>query len=450
MGVELKGKTLGIIGLGKVGLNVARSAIGLGMHVEAVDPYASPAIAQAAGVEMVSSLGELLQISDFLTIHTPLIASTKGMISASELQSMKKGARILNVARGGMIDELALLEALESGHIAGCGIDVFTSEPPKPDSPAAKLIAHPRAVCTPHLGASTVEAQENVSIDVCEQVVAILGGDLPRSAVNAPLILPEEYKTLQPFVRLVEKMGALYSQHHSSHGRTAPPRTSFDLVYSGKLADLSNTKPLFAALIKGLVGHVLDEQVNIVNAELVARSRGLAVSEQRSRAHEPATPYASLVTLRAQPSARASSRQRAAVEPPAQPPPRETEEHVICGYVSGSQLRISRLDQFAASFEPEGHLLIMRNYDSPGKIGVVGGLLGKHGVNINFMNVAPMSRPEDEEAEEGLEAGAMEVDRPKEGSEALMILGVDREVGKEVVQEMEAAEGILGVSALKL
>ena len=455
VGVEVKNRTLGIIGLGKVGLNVARSGAGLGMQVEALDPYASPAVAEAAGVSMVSSLGDLLRISDFLTIHTPLIASTKGMIGTAELQSMKKGARILNVARGGMIDEAALLAALESGHLAGCGIDVFTQEPPAPDSAAAKLIAHPRAVVTPHLGASTVEAQENVSIDVCEQVVAILGGDLPRSAVNAPLILPEEFKTLQPFVRLVEKIGALYTQHHGGGrgpGRVAgPARTRFDLVYAGKVAELSSTRPLFAALVKGLVGEVVDAQVNLVNAELVARDRGLAISEQRARVTEPTTPYASLVTLRAHPTARSSSRSRtrAALDTSSQQPPKDdTEEHIICGYVSGTQLRISRLDRFAASFVPEGYLLVMRNFDSPGKIGAVGGLLGKHGININFMSVAPMSKDEaDTEAADVSATGRADA---KEGSEALMILGVDREVNKEVVQELEAAEGILDVSAIKL
>lgn len=180
-------------------------ARGLGMNVVAADPYASAAVATAANVTLVDSLAALLPQVDFLTIHTPMLASTRGMLSSSELDTMKRGARILNVARGGIVDEVALLAALESGQIAGAAIDVFTTEPPAPDSVAGKLIAHPRCIATPHLGASTVEAQENVSIDVCEQVLQILAGDLPRSAVNAPIILPAEYKTLQPFVKLVEK-----------------------------------------------------------------------------------------------------------------------------------------------------------------------------------------------------------------------------------------------------
>ncbi|MCJ1387622.1 hypothetical protein MMC18_000465 [Xylographa bjoerkii] len=453
VGVEVKGKTLGIIGLGKVGITVARFANGLGMTVEALDPYCSPAIAQSANVNLVSSLPELLSISDFLTIHTPLIASTKGMIGKNELLAMKKGARILNVARGGMIDEEALVEALNNGHIAGAGMDVFTSEPPQTKSSAANLIAHPKVVATPHLGASTVEAQENVSIDVCEQVLSILHGDLPRSAVNAPLILPEEYKTLQPFVRLVEKMGSLYTQHystpHSSHTTPASPsdtRTTFDLIYEGSLATLTNTKPLFAALIKGLTTPISsDMNVNIVNAELIAKDRGLVINEQHSRSPSDHT-YSSLVTLRARPSApsRASSSRR--LPPPStghdakaarDPPPKE---QAISGYVSASQIFISRLDRFATSFVPEGNLLICHNYDSPGKIGAVGGILGKEGVNINYMSVAPVSQADDGGEEDG-KAGS---------NEALMILGVDREVGKEVVGKLVAEEGILEVSVLAL
>jgi D-3-phosphoglycerate dehydrogenase len=412
-------------------------AIGLGMHVKALDPYAAPAIAQAANVELVSSLPDLLSVSDFLTIHTPLIASTKGMIGAKELASMKKGSRILNVARGGMIDEEALLEALTSGHIAGAGMDVFTSEPPKPGSSAANLIAHPKCVATPHLGASTVEAQENVSIDVCEQVLSILHGDLPRSAVNAPIILPEEYKTLQPFVRLVEKMGSLFTQHYATPNQARPSdaRTTFDLIYEGSLATLTNTKPLFAALIKGLTTPISSMNVNIVNAEIIAKERGIIINEQRSRS-PPEHTYSALVTLRARPSAssRASSHLRDAVPNPTAPTP---EEQLICGYVSAGQIFISRLDRFATSFIPEGNLLICHNFDSPGKIGVVGGILGKEGVNINFMSVAPVTHGRVEGEGEG-------------GKEALMILGVDREVSKEVVGALVAAEGITKVSALAL
>lgn len=378
------------------------------------------------------------------------------MISAKELSAMKKGARILNVARGGMIDETALVEALNDGHIAGAGIDVFTTEPPQVGSSAMELIAHPKVVVTPHLGASTVEAQENVSIDVCEQVLAILRGELPRSAVNAPLILPEEYKTLHPFVRLIEKMGSLYTQHYSTPRRSSSStsgrpnnRTTFNLIYEGSLATLTNTKPLFAALIKGLTTPISggDTNVNIVNAEIVAKDRGIIINEQRSRS-PPDHTYSSLVTLRARPatSSRSSSRRPAGLDSSAtDATPKEqssAEEQVICGYVSASQIFISRLGRFTTSFVPEGNLLICHNYDSPGKIGVVGGVLGKEGVNINFMSVAPLSQLED--------AGGLSKGKEQRSNEALMILGVDREVSQEVECRMAKEEGILDVSVIAL
>ncbi|KAF2998606.1 hypothetical protein E8E13_006861 [Curvularia kusanoi] len=460
-GVEAKGKTLAIVGLGKVGLTVARIANGLGMRLIAYDPYANPNLAAAASVTLRSSLAELLREADFLTLHTPLIASTKGMIGKAELATMKPTARILNVARGGMIDEDALVEALDNGIIAGAGIDVFTSEPPQPDSSATCLIAHPKVVATPHLGASTREAQENVSIDVCEQVVLILSGELPRSAVNAPLILPDEYRTLQPFVSLVEKMGSLYTQHYSSTNIKSF-RTTFDLIYEGKLASLNTTKPLFAALVKGLLTPITSSDglnINIVNAELLAKERGILINEQRSRENVEDKPYSSFITLRARASrstsaARSGSR---ATSPAAsrslhlsrvdthqgtsqQPPPEQ--DQVIQGFVSGNKPFISRLDRFKGEFVPKGTLLICRNFDSCGKIGFVGNLLGKAGVNINFMNVAPLDDEFEEESNGEAEA--------KKGNEALMILGVDRPVGEEVAEALIGPEGVLEASVVTL
>ncbi len=185
VGIEVGRKVLGVIGLGKVGFKVARMAIGLGMTVKALDPYASPDLAKQADVELVDKLEDLLPIVDFLTIHTPLLASTLNLLGEAEFQTMKKTARVLNVARGGVYNEDALLKALDEGWIAGAGLDVFTSEPPKPDTAASRLSLHPKVVATPHLGASTVEAQENVSLDVCAQVLEILAGGLPTAAVNA-------------------------------------------------------------------------------------------------------------------------------------------------------------------------------------------------------------------------------------------------------------------------
>ncbi|KAJ5646624.1 hypothetical protein N7490_002996 [Penicillium lividum] len=448
VGVEVKGKTLGIIGLGKVGLTVARIAKGLGMTVHALDPYAPPAAAAAASAILISSLPELLASADFLTIHTPLIASTRGMISDAELAQMKPGAHILNVARGGTIDEAALLRALDSGHLAGAAIDVFTSEPPDSKSTAAKLIAHPRAIVTPHLGASTVEAQENVSVDVCEQVLDILKGSLPRSAVNAPLILPEEYQKLQPFVHLVEKMGSLYTQHYASMPGGSMARNTFDLIYRGEVASMNNTKPLFAALIKGLLQPITGAEgfnVNIVNAELVARERGIFVSEQIARDPEDNSSYSSLVTLVARPPSRTSSRAPGTTDSSAEAP--QSHQRIISGTCSGGQPLITRLGRFEASFEAKGILLICENYDSPGKIGVVGSILGREGVNINSMTVSSVSSK--------LTGTGSNVELPAKDTsaankEALMILGIDRVVQSHVTADLIKESGVLSACAVTL
>ncbi|KAK1824294.1 hypothetical protein LTR12_001360 [Friedmanniomyces endolithicus] len=460
VGIEVKGKTLGILGLGKVGLTVARAAGGLGMRLSAFDPYANPALAASANVEILPTMDELFEQADFLTIHTPMIASTKGLIGSAELSKMKPTARVLNVARGGIVDESALLEALEAGTIAGAGIDVFTSEPPKPGDTASKLIQHPQVVATPHLGASTMEAQENVSIDVCEQVLSILSGQLPRSAVNAPIILPEEYRTLRPFVTLLEKMGSLYTQHFSPSNTVQQLRTTFDLTYEGSLASANTTKPLFAAFVKGLLSPISSPDslnINIVNAELVAKERGLLVNESRSRDQVEQEGYSASVTLRARldPRSSSASRTRRAEtsttnSASAGERRKKIEEQVITGFVSHNTPYISRLGRFTTSFVPEGTMLICRNFDEPGKIGVVGAKLGKAGVNIRSMTVAP------------IETGAEEVGLVGDGSvgeggaegetqrEALMILGLDRAVDDVVRKSLIGEEGMLEVSVVVL
>ena len=424
---------------------MARIANGLGMRLIAYDPYANPNLAAAASVTLRTNLAEILKEADFLTLHTPLIASTKGMISTAELATMKPTARILNVARGGMIDEDALVEALDSGTIAGAGIDVFTSEPPQPDSSASRLIAHPKVVATPHLGASTQEAQENVSIDVCEQVVSILSGELPRSAVNAPIVLPDEYRTLQPYISLVEKMGSLYTQHYSSV-KIDSFRTTFDITYEGKLATINTTKPLFAALVKGLLTPITSSDglnINIVNAEILAKERGILINEQRSRENVDDKPYSSFITLRAR-ATRSTSQARSATSRTNSPSAarnqtsQEYDDQIIQGFVSGNKPFISRLDKFKGEFVPRGTLLICRNFDACGKIGFVGNLLGRAGVNIKFMNVAPLDE-EVEERQNGDERGS---------NEALMILGVDKPVGEDVQKALIGPEGVLEASVI--
>lgn len=443
------------------------------MKVIAFDPYANPDLVRQTGVErLVPRLVDMLPEVDFLTIHTPLLASTLDLIGAAEFSLMKPTARVLNVARGGVYNEAALLDALNNGVIAGAGLDVFTKEPPDQNTPAWELIRHEKVVATPHLGASTVEAQENVAVDVCTQVAAVLRGELPTSAVNAPLILPEEYRALKPYTKLIERMGGLYTQHFASAGIGS---RHFELVYHGDLAGVSSSRPLLAALVRGLVSSVSDtggRHVNIVNATAVAREKGIVIRE--THAHSGIASgnevYASSVTLRALavPEGAAEDQQQG----------RENKDggdagsQVIEGYVSGNTAYISRLDRFKASFSPEGTLLILHNHDEPGKIGGVGSVLGRHGINIRFMQVASLDpkRPKGGQDEaKTLEAGhpgapssgakddAQPTQAPssggkgkKNGDEALMILGIGGDVTKEVIDDLWTAEGILNVSLVRL
>ncbi|XP_044716243.1 d-isomer specific 2-hydroxyacid dehydrogenase, NAD binding domain-containing protein [Hirsutella rhossiliensis] len=402
VGVEVGRKTLGIVGLGKV---------------KAVDPYANADMAQQAGVELVPELRDLLVDVDFLTIHTPLMATTMDLIGESELRTMKKTARVLNVARGGVYNEAALLKALDEGWIAGAGLDVFTSEPPTADSATERLARHLRVVSTPHLGASTVEAQENVSMDVCTQVLEILRGGPPTSAVNAPIILPEEYRKLQPSVQLVEKMGRLYTQHFVKSKRGTVGGRRFELIYHGDLSCMPNTKPLYAALVKGLVASISDSNINIVNAALIAREKGIVINETYARQAHDST-YSNRVTLRSVAEGDESSG-----------------EQLIEGYTSDKHFYISRLDRFNAAFIPQGTLIILHNYDEPGKIGGVGMALGSHGINIRFMQVASLG---------------VESTKPQMENEALMILGVDGEVDDDLLDELRKADGVLNVSLVRL
>ena len=426
VGIEVGRKTLGIIGLGKVGMKVARMAKGLGMAVIAVDPYASADMAHQAGVELKPSLKDILPLVDFMTIHTPLLATTMDLIGEEELKQMKNTARVLNVARGGVYNEAALLKALEEGWIGGAGLDVYTSEPPTADSAAAQLTKHPKVVATPHLGASTVEAQENVSMDVCTQVLEILRGGLPTSAVNAPIILPEEYRKLQPSVQLVEKMGKLYTQHFVGRKGGMVGGRKFELVYHGDFAGMTNTKPLYAALVKGLVASFSDSHVNMVNATLIAKEKGLVINETHARESKDLR-YANLVSLRCHTNGSVGE--------------------VIEGYASDKRVFISKLDRFNTTFSPEGTLIILHNYDEPGKIGAVGMVLGTHGININFMQVASLD-PSSRQAKD--QEGDEVVVPEGPDTEALMILGVNGTVGAEVMEGLRGSEGVLDVSLVNL
>ncbi len=415
VGAEVRGKTLGIIGLGKVGSEVARRAgeSGLGMRLIAHDPYANPDNARKLNAELVR-LDELLAQSDFVTVHTVLNAGTRGLISVDELARMKPTARIINCARGGVVDEGALLDALKHGRLAGAALDVFTREPPFTDATLAELIARADVVVTPHLGASTEEAQVSVAVDVAEQMRDVFRGGAPHAAVNAPLILPETLRQLEPWMALVEKLGRLYTQLHPG----ALKRVEFGVA--GEIAQF-DTRPLTTALIKGLLEPVSEAYVNLVNAQVVAREWGLEVTESRSTTHEQ---YANLVTVRVSPDGADDA---------------STEDNILAGTFAWGEERVVRVDRYLTDIAPRGYILLARNLDRPGMVGKIGVILGDAGVNIAHMDVGPVA------------VGTSTGGRTRQpGGEALMALSLDDAVPEAVLEKIRHTDGIMEVRSVEL
>ena len=419
VGIEVRNKVLGVIGLGKIGMAVARRAQGLEMRVIASDPFVSPEQARKADVTMMS-MEEVLQQADFVTLHTSLTSGpqgTKGLIGARELQLMKPGARLINCARGKLIDEEALLNALNENHLAGAALDVFSQEPIRDNAILNKLVAHENVITTPHLGASTEEAQVGVATDVAEQIVTVLRGGLPRAAVNAPLILPETLKILQPYMALVEKLGRLYTQLQPG------PLSKIELSYSGEIASY-DLRPLQAALIKGLLESVSEAHVNLINAQLLAKERGLEIVEQKSTT--PAE-FANQVTLRVM-----------SQNAPASSLTSNEQIDVLSGTVMHGEPRIVRVGPYWTEFVPEGYILFCRNIDQPGMIGHVGTILGKADVNIRHMDVGPSVRK------------ARTYDPKRTTEPALMIISVDNSIPDWALQEIRRAGDIFGIKVVNL
>ncbi|RKY02512.1 phosphoglycerate dehydrogenase [Candidatus Poribacteria bacterium] len=394
MGVEVFRKTLGIIGLGRIGAEVAKRARGLGMRVIAYDPYLSREGAEKVGVQLVS-LEQLLGESDYISIHTPLTPETRGMIGRKQFEMMKDGVRIINCARGGIVDEEALYEALVSGKVAGAALDVFEKEPPDPDNPLLKL---DNVLATPHLGAATREAQVNVAVEVCSQVLRALRGEMVVTAVNLPSIDPHLLKLLGPYINLAEKIGLL-------HGQLLEGRVSeVTINYAGELFK-ENTAPLTVAVEKGLLTPALQEMVNFVNAPLLARERGIRVTEMRSGEHED---YVNLISV----TVKTDSKTR-----------------TIAGTVYGKRdPRIVLIDRFHVNAVPSGHILIVQNDDRPGAIGTIGTILGRNGINIADMSVG----------------------RFKPGGKAVMVINLDSEAPEEVLREISSVPGIDYVKQVRL
>jgi len=351
-GMELSNRTLGVIGLGNIGRVVAQIAQGIGMRVIAYDPHLPEEIASKLDIELLP-LDELFARADALTVHVPKTKETIGLLGAAAFAKCKKGVLVVNAARGGIVDEKALLAALESGQVGGAALDVFVSEPPAAGDP---LVSHPKVICTPHLGASTEQAQLNVAIQVAEQVRDYLVSGEIRNGVNVPSVSPEILSQIRPYLTLGEKLGRF-------QGQLCPGKIDeIEIEYAGDVADL-RVAPITIAVLKGLLESVTD-RVNMVNAPVIAREHGIKVIESKS---SRSTDYASTVTTRV----------------------RGCVDRLIAGAIfHGVQPRIVRLDDFILEAIPEGFALLLHNHDRPGVVGAVGMILGEERVNISRMQLA--------------------------------------------------------------
>ena len=393
VGTELRGKTLGIIGLGRVGSEVARRAKAFEMRLIADDPFVSTEHARHLGVEMVP-LDDLLQRADFITVHVPLTGGTERLIGRQELAKVKPTVRIINAARGGIIEEQALYEAVESGRVAGAAIDVFSVEP----AGDSVLLKSDRIIVTPHLGASTAEAQTNVAIEVVEQIVEVLEGRPARHAVNAPMVLPEALAVLTPFVAVGHLAGKVAIQ--LAEGQL----NSVTIDYAGDIAQ-HDTLFLKAAVIGGLLAPVSEERVNAVNVNMIVSQRGMKVVERKE---EPSETYRNLLTVELTTSAGTTT---------------------VSGTSVNGRSHIVRLNDYRMDIAPgDGYMLLIENPDSPGMIGAVGTLAGENDVNISFM----------------------EVGRLEKRGRAMMALGLDEPMPESAMSSILAMPGITSAKQVKV
>ncbi|MCZ6451565.1 MAG: phosphoglycerate dehydrogenase [Deltaproteobacteria bacterium] len=394
MGVELCNKTLGIIGLGNVGRIVAERALGFRMKVIAHDPFVPTESAARLGVEVVS-LDEIYERSDFITVHTPMTNETRGLINSNSFAKMKTGVRIINCARGGIVDEEDLIQALQEGKVAGAALDVFVEEPPRPDHP---LLMMDQVITTPHLGASTGEAQLNVAIAVAQQMIDFLSRGIIRYAVNVPSVSPELLSILRPYLTLAEKLGSLQVQMLA----TLPKEVQIE--YGGEVTQY-DVAPLTLAVLKGILTPMMESSVNYVNAPVVARERGIKVIESKS---SRAGDFASSITVRVK---------------------TKDKEAEVEGAIFGSNNpRIVRINNFYFEAIPEGYILILHNKDVPGVVGAIGTLLGEKGINI----------------------AGFELGREKVGGMAISLIHVDESIPKKVLDILRHLPNILSAQMVKL
>ncbi|KAJ7952024.1 D-3-phosphoglycerate dehydrogenase [Quillaja saponaria] len=370
VGVSLVGKTLAVMGFGKVGSEVARRAKGIGMNVIAHDPYAPSDRARAVGVDLVS-FDQAISTADFISLHMPLTPTTSKVFNDDTFSKMKKGVRLINVARGGVIDEDALVRALESGIVAQAALDVFTEEPPPKES---KLVQHENVTVTPHLGASTKEAQEGVAIEIAEAVVGALKGELSATAVNAPMVAPEVMSELAPYVVLAEKLGRLAVQLVTGGNGIKFVK----VVYrSARDPDDLDTRLLRAMIIKGIIEPISASFVNLVNADFTAKQKGLHIIEERI-AMVDSSPEFPVHSIQVQIS-NVDSKFASAIS--------ENSQISIEGKVKYGMPHLTCMGSFGVDVSLEGNLLLCRQVDQPGMIGRVGNLLAENNVNVSFMSV---------------------------------------------------------------
>jgi D-3-phosphoglycerate dehydrogenase / 2-oxoglutarate reductase len=395
VGTQLAGKTLGVIGLGRIGREVARRAGGLDMKVIGFDPFFSPDFAGKLGIETAPDLDSLLPKVDFLTVHTPLSAETTNLIGAAQIALMKKGSRILNCARGGIINEQALADALASGHLAGAALDVFVQEPPPADHPLLKL---PNVVVTPHLGASTTEAQESVALEAAQLLIDYLTKGAVQFAVNMAAVDRAEMQEVRAYVDMARRLGLLHAQMAQGSIKHA------QLTYRGEVARRS-TKLITAAFTAGLLETRLDQNVNIVNAEVIARERGIEIVEQIvGKKGDFSTLIQADITT-------------------------DKKTYTAAGTLFGNEfLRLVQLGPYHLDAYMDGIMVLFSHRDVPGLIGFIGTIFGKHNVNIAQMTVG----------------------RQQPGGEAIAILNLDHAPPEAALAEVRAHPQISSLSVVQL
>jgi D-3-phosphoglycerate dehydrogenase / 2-oxoglutarate reductase len=393
-GTELCGKTLGIIGMGRIGGEVARRAIAFGMNVVAYDPYLVQSRARSLQVELADDLASLLPRADFITVHMPLTPETKNILNATTLAQCKKGVRIVNCARGGLVEEAALLVALQSGQVGGAALDVYEKEPPADDLPFRAL---PNVVLTPHLGASTSEAQEGVGIEIAQAVSEYLLNGIVNNAVNVPNVDQRTLSLIRPYLGLGEKLGKLLAQ--------ISPRgiETLTIRYTGKVSE-AETVPITRAILKGLLFQCAEVAVNEVNAPKAAQNLGIKVLETKSA---DAGEFTDLITVEAV---------------------KGDKTYEVGATIYGVKPRLVRVNGHSLEATPEGVLLIVENQDRPGMVGWIGSLLAKQKINIASMSLS----------------------RGESGGKALSVLNLDSAPSEDLIKEIEADPGILSVQVAKL